>query len=85
VIRTDAAAPVNGETLAILRHDIFAIVTPARTDIEKIPNLAQKHSAFRKATSKASTSRPWTRFWRARYAIARQRELLPRETAPQPS
>ncbi len=42
VIRTDAAAPVNGETLAILRHDIFAIVTPAKTDIEKIPNLAQK-------------------------------------------
>jgi hypothetical protein len=25
-----------------LRHDIFAIVTPAKTDIEKIPNLAQK-------------------------------------------
>jgi TRAP transporter TAXI family solute receptor len=42
VIRTDAAAPINGETLAILRHDIFAIVTPAKTDIEKIPNLAQK-------------------------------------------
>ncbi len=42
VIRTDAAIPVNGETLAILRRDIFAIVTPAKTDIEKIPNLAQK-------------------------------------------
>ena len=42
VIRTDAAIPVNGETLAILRHDIFAIVTPAKTDIEKIANLAQK-------------------------------------------
>lgn len=42
VIRRDAAIPVNGETLAILRRDIFAIVTPAKTDIEKIPNLAQK-------------------------------------------
>jgi len=40
VIRSDAAVPSNAATIAILRRDVFAIVTPAKTAIEKIPNLA---------------------------------------------
>ena len=42
IIRSDAAVPSNGATIAILRRDVVAVVTPAKTSIEKIPNLVGK-------------------------------------------
>lgn len=42
IIRSDAAIPANGETIAILRRDVFAVVTPAKTAIDKIPGLVDK-------------------------------------------
>ncbi len=42
IIRSDAAIPANGETIAILRRDVFAVVTPAKTAIDKIPSLVDK-------------------------------------------
>lgn len=39
IIRSDAVLPANGATIAILRRDVFAIVTPAKTAIDKIPAL----------------------------------------------
>ncbi|WP_244406139.1 TAXI family TRAP transporter solute-binding subunit [Methylocella silvestris] len=42
IIRSDAAVPANGATIAILRRDVVAIVTPAKSPIEKIPDLAGK-------------------------------------------
>lgn len=42
VIRTDVGAPVNGASIVILRRDVFAIVTPANTDIEDPSSLAEK-------------------------------------------
>ncbi len=42
VIRSDAALPSNGATIVILRREVFAIVTPAKSAIDKIPNLAGK-------------------------------------------
>ncbi len=42
IIRSDAAVPANGATIAILRRDVVAVVTPAKTQIEKIPDLSGK-------------------------------------------
>ncbi len=42
IIRTDVAVPSNGATIAILRRDVVAIVTPAKSSIEKIANLTDK-------------------------------------------
>lgn len=42
IIRSDAAIPANGETIAILRRDVFAVVTPAKTAIDRIPGLVDK-------------------------------------------
>ncbi|VTZ52672.1 TRAP-type uncharacterized transport system periplasmic component-like protein [Methylocella tundrae] len=42
IIRSDAGVPSNGATIAILRRDVFAVVTPAKSSIEKIPDLAGK-------------------------------------------
>jgi TRAP-type uncharacterized transport system substrate-binding protein len=42
IIRSDAVIPANGETIAILRRDVFAVVTPAKTAIDKIPSLADR-------------------------------------------
>ena len=42
IIRSDAALPANGETIAILRRDVFAVVTPAKTAIDKIPGLVDR-------------------------------------------
>ncbi len=42
IIRSDAAVPSNGETIAILRRDVVAVVTPAKSPVEKIPNLVGK-------------------------------------------
>jgi TRAP-type uncharacterized transport system substrate-binding protein len=42
IIRSDAVLPANGATIAILRRDVFAVVTPAKSAIEKIPNLVDK-------------------------------------------
>jgi TRAP transporter TAXI family solute receptor len=42
IIRSDAAVPSDGATIAILRRDVVAVVTPAKTSIDKIPNLVGK-------------------------------------------
>ncbi len=42
IIRSDAVIPANGETIAILRRDVFAVVTPAKTAIDKIPGLVDR-------------------------------------------
>ncbi|MGA2636671.1 TAXI family TRAP transporter solute-binding subunit [Methylocella sp.] len=42
IIRSDAVIPANGETIAILRRDVFAVVTPAKTAIDKIPSLVDR-------------------------------------------
>lgn len=42
IIRSDAGVPSNGATIAILRRDVFAVVTPAKSSIKKIPDLAAK-------------------------------------------
>jgi TRAP-type uncharacterized transport system substrate-binding protein len=42
LIRSDAAVPANGATIAILRRDVVALVTSAKSAVEKIPNLVDK-------------------------------------------
>ncbi|WP_432431210.1 TAXI family TRAP transporter solute-binding subunit, partial [Methylocella silvestris] len=42
IIRSDAAVPANGATIAILRRDVVAVVTSAKSPIEKISDLADK-------------------------------------------
>src|SRR3984893_18393706 len=39
-VRSDAAIPTNGETIAILRRDVVAFVVPAKSPIDKISAFA---------------------------------------------
>lgn len=42
IVRTDVSPPTNGQTIAILRRDVFAIVLPANSPIKDVPQLADK-------------------------------------------
>jgi TRAP-type uncharacterized transport system substrate-binding protein len=42
VVRGDVAAPLNGQTIAILRRDVFAVIVPPNSSIDKITDLAGK-------------------------------------------
>lgn len=42
LIRTDVAAPRNGQTLVILRRDAFAIILPPNSSVDSIAKLAGK-------------------------------------------
>ncbi|SFK50824.1 TAXI family TRAP transporter solute-binding subunit [Methylocapsa palsarum] len=42
IVRSDAEIPANGETIAILRRDVVAFLTPAKSPIDKVSALAGK-------------------------------------------
>jgi TRAP-type uncharacterized transport system substrate-binding protein len=42
VVRSDVAPPLNGQTIAILRRDVFALIVPPNSSIEKIADLDGK-------------------------------------------
>ncbi len=42
VVRSDVPAPLNGQTIAILRRDVFALIVPPNSSIDKITDLDGK-------------------------------------------
>lgn len=46
VVRSDVALPLNGQTIAILRRDVFAVIVPENSSIEKIADLDGKTIAI---------------------------------------
>jgi TRAP-type uncharacterized transport system substrate-binding protein len=46
IVRTDVAPPTNGQTIAILRRDVVAIILPPKSSIDKIAGLNGKTVAI---------------------------------------
>jgi TRAP-type uncharacterized transport system substrate-binding protein len=42
IVRSDAELPANGETIAILRRDVFAFLAPEKSPVDKVAALAGK-------------------------------------------
>ncbi len=42
IVRSDGEIPANGETIAILRRDVVALVAPAKSALDKVSDLAGK-------------------------------------------
>jgi len=57
LVRTDVSPPSNGQTIAIVRRDVVAIVLPPKSPIKKFSQLIGKTIAFQMKLSRRTRLR----------------------------